>query len=449
MHSRLRTTLATTAAAALTGGLLIAGAGSAAAATAKYADDFNGDGYRDYAYSGSVTDAGSDGSGTVGIIYGTAAGPYGRAQNVTQNSAGVPGSNEWDDGFGTTMAGADFNRDGYADLAVGSPGETVDGRRTQGAVTILWGSAAGLSGGTVVPNKDARQWGAFGDDLASGDFNGDGKPDLAVINNHTAQVYRGMFSKSGFSGTVTKLTRDDLFAEHLVAGRVTKDAAADLVVVGGVDGPSHALTGAWFIRGGSTLTRGATLKLGAGEDSSFAVSGTVADFNKDGYGDIALGQPLADGEKGAVTVWRGGSSGPGSTTKLTQNTTGVTGTSENGDRFGNDLSAGDVNHDGYPDLAVSAVGEDLGTYADAGAVHILRGSSQGLSGTKSQWFERATKGVPGDPEANSSFGSSLRLRDSDRDGCADLFTDYLRFKGSANGITVTGVQSSVRPGFLP
>ncbi|MFI2509240.1 FG-GAP repeat protein [Streptomyces sp. NPDC018972] len=126
---------------------------TASAAPAKYADDFNGDGYRDYAYGGSVTDAGSDGSGTVGIIYGTATGPNGRKQNITQNSAGVPGANEWDDGFGNAMAAADFNRDGYADLAVGVYGEDVGTSKEQGGATIIWGSASGLSGGTTVPNK--------------------------------------------------------------------------------------------------------------------------------------------------------------------------------------------------------------------------------------------------------------------------------------------------------
>lgn len=99
-----RTTLALTTA-MLAGALTpLPFAFPAAAAAAKYADDFNGDGYRDYAYGSSVTDAGNDGSGTVGIIYGTATGPNGRKQNITQNSAGIPGANEWDDGFGNAMA---------------------------------------------------------------------------------------------------------------------------------------------------------------------------------------------------------------------------------------------------------------------------------------------------------------------------------------------------------
>lgn len=445
---RSRTTTITLTAAVLGCGLVpLTAATPAVAAPAKYADDFNGDGYRDYAYDGSVTDAGSDGSGTVGIIYGTATGPNGRKQNITQNSAGIPGANEWGDGFGNAMVGADFNRDGYADLAVGVYNEDVGTGKDRGAVLIIWGSASGLSGATSIPNKAPRSHAQMGLDLAAGDFNGDGRPDLATINDHTAHVYVGSFTKSGFSGKVTKLTNDKMFAEHLAAGKVTKDAAADLVVVGGVDGSEHTVSGAWFIRGGSTLTRGKTYKLGTGEDTSWEVDTQIADFNKDGYGDIALGHPNANG-KGGVLLWRGGSSGPGSVTKINQNTAGVAGGMEVGDRFGARISVGDVNRDGYPDLAVAAPGEDLGGYADAGAVHILRGSASGLTGSKSQFFDRTSKGVPGGLEEGASFGAYLRLRDSDRNGHADLFTDYLRLPGSSSGITTSGLTETVWSAFM-
>ncbi|MFC3575913.1 FG-GAP-like repeat-containing protein [Streptomyces yaanensis] len=444
---RSRTTVTLTA--ALLAGTLtpLALSSPATAAPAKYADDFNGDGYRDYAYSGSVTDAGSDGSGTVGIIYGTATGPNGRKQNITQNSPGIPGTNEWDDGFGHAMAGADFNRDGYADLAVAAYGEDVGARSEEGAIVIIWGSASGLSGATSVPNKAPQKWGQFGLDLAVGDFNGDGRPDLAALNNKTAYVYLGSFTKSGFSGTVTKLANDHMSAEHLAVGKVTKDSATDLVVVGAVDGSEHTVTGAWFVRGGRTLTRGTTLKLGSGEDTSWQVDTRIADFNKDGYGDIALGHPNANG-KGAVLVWRGGSTGPGGVTRISQDTSGVAGGAEVGDRFGARISVGDVNHDGYPDLAVASPGEDLGGHTDAGAIHILRGSASGLTGSKSQYFDRSSAGVPGGLEANASFGERLRLRDSNRDGYADLFADYLRLRGTSSGITTSGIQEAASSDFM-
>jgi FG-GAP repeat len=37
----------------------------------------------------------------------------------------------------------DFNNDGFGDLAVGAPGETVRGRAGAGAVSVLYGGASG------------------------------------------------------------------------------------------------------------------------------------------------------------------------------------------------------------------------------------------------------------------------------------------------------------------
>jgi hypothetical protein len=56
----------------------------------------------------------------------------------------VPGASEVGDKFGRTVASADFDRDGYADLAVGQPRETVGGVFAAGAVTVIYGSARGL-----------------------------------------------------------------------------------------------------------------------------------------------------------------------------------------------------------------------------------------------------------------------------------------------------------------
>ncbi|MFD3378435.1 MULTISPECIES: FG-GAP repeat protein [unclassified Streptomyces] len=80
---------------------------------------------------------------------------------------------------------------------------------------------------------------------------------------------------------------------------------------------------------------------------------TIADFDRNGYGDLALGSRSGTG--GAVFVLPGTSTGPGgSARKITQSTSGVPGTPESVDYFGSDVSAADTNGDGYPDLAVGA-----------------------------------------------------------------------------------------------
>ncbi|WP_333774342.1 FG-GAP repeat domain-containing protein [Streptomyces sp. IBSBF 3136] len=169
---------------------------AATAAPAKYDDDFNGDGYRDYAYSSFS----ARGGGGVTVVFGTATGPGPTKQRITQSSPGVPGTDEADDMFGEVRAAAHFDGDGYGDLAVAATGENS----AQGAVTILWGSPSGLSTGTTLPNKNPGRNNYMGKDLATGDFNGDGKQDLAVINESRTYVYRGPFKRSGTTGTVTK-----------------------------------------------------------------------------------------------------------------------------------------------------------------------------------------------------------------------------------------------------
>ncbi len=158
----------------------------------------------------------------------------------------------------------------------------------------------------------------------------------------------------------------------------------------------------------------------------------------------AEGAGIGEGDcRGEVTVWRGGSGGPGSSAVLTQATTGVAGVRESEDWFGASVSAGDVNGDGYPDLAVGAYGEKIGDQEYAGIVHVLWGGANGLTGRNSQAFSRATDGVPGHVEFGDSFGSEVRLR-ADRDDYDDLYIDgdmatAVRLPGSSRGITVEGV----------
>ncbi|MEU9735691.1 FG-GAP and VCBS repeat-containing protein [Streptomyces sp. NPDC048002] len=442
-RSTVRLALATATAASLTGGLLTLSVGAAHAATpAKYADDFNGDGYRDFAAAGF---------GQFTVTYGTSKGPGTTSKTFTQATAGIPGTagdaGGYADAFGEDVAAADFNRDGYADLAVADFTEKVSGKVSAGAVTIVWGSKSGLTGtGALRLKITASSHRGFGKQIEAGDFNGDGKADLAVADAiDGVRIYRGGFSKSGTTGSVTKHVPNSLLAPAgLVAGKVTKDGATDLFLLGQGYRDDKFTSEAWFLRGGSTIKPGkVTVYNSNGYDEP---TGVVADFNKDGYGDLAVGDSAYNRFAGSVVVWRGGSTGPTTKYRVTQSTSGVATAAVKGEGFGRTVSAGDTNGDGYADLAVGVPWETVNSVENAGGAHVLRGSKSGLTGTNSQWFTRATAGVPGSPTDFGTFGTLVRLRDIDRDGDKDLvvspdwYGPSVLLPGTGSRITGTGAQ---------
>ncbi|WP_458244647.1 integrin alpha [Streptomyces sp. MAI_2237] len=91
--------------------------------TAAVQDDFNGDGYRDLAVGAPhASNGGVEEAGSVVVLYGSASSLSATRRTViTQATTGIPGSPEDDDQFGGTVASADLDRDGYADLIVGAP----------------------------------------------------------------------------------------------------------------------------------------------------------------------------------------------------------------------------------------------------------------------------------------------------------------------------------------
>ena len=67
----------------------------------------------------------------------------------------------------------------------------------------------------------------------------------------------------------------------------------------------------------------------------------------------------------------------------------------------------DFNNDGFADLAVAAPFEALGTIVEAGAVTVLYGTATGLTGIGSQLFTQDTPGVGSNAEDFDRFGSVL------------------------------------------
>ncbi|MEU7022564.1 VCBS repeat-containing protein [Streptomyces sp. NPDC046203] len=436
-------------------------------APAKLSDDFNGDGYRDLVLLGGTYQK----DYRVDVVYGTANGPGTRVQTIHQSQAAIPGTTEEGDFFGQSATSADLDRDGYADLIVASPGEAVGTATRRGGLTVVWGGPGGLGSGTVfhspvpVANTDQKQGDAFGREVVAGDFDGDGDQDLAAVSESRdggVVLLKGPFTRAGKTAGHALLGKNYglLQVDRLVAGRVDADSATDLYIVGDDTSDSDNDEHAYLHRGGAAFaTRASSVRIPdpspkTGAFSRGPVAAALGDFDKDGYGDLAVGRAAApnDKERGYVVVQYGGATGPNTArkpVKFTQDTAGVPGVSENGDLFGYSLAAGDVNDDGYADLAVGAPGEDLGSARDAGAVTVLFGRAGGLTGTGSKAYDQNKPGIGGSVERDDNFGNDLRMADYNRDGRADLMVetdDWVGnklgmvhlLKGSASGITGTG-----------
>jgi len=116
---------------------------------------------------GSVNQAGA-----VDVLYGSPDGlSESAAQFLHQDGADLHESSEAGDRFGPAVANGDFDGDGFADLAIGSPGEDLK-TLGAGAVAILYGGPAGVGtrrDRTIhEPSSAQRHGDHFGAALATG-----------------------------------------------------------------------------------------------------------------------------------------------------------------------------------------------------------------------------------------------------------------------------------------
>jgi FG-GAP repeat protein len=366
------------------------------------AGDFNGDGYDDLAVGGYQD--GTDDGGGVQIHYGSSGGlDLSGSQHFDQDSPGIADSAEDGDMFGYALAAGDFDNDGYDDLAIGVPheGSLISGGgfvSEHGAVQTLYGSAIGLSAtrsqyfdqnvsGMADTAEDDDE---FGFSLAAGDYNGDDRDDLAI----------GVIYEDGFAGAV----------------QILYGAAPGLTITG------------------NAIFTQDTPGIADEEESWDAFGQAVAagDFDHDGFDDLAIGVPGEDlltpsGEvpsAGAVEVLAGSAEGVTTTGAafLSQETPGVPGDSSANDQFGTALVTGRFDSDLGDDLAIGAVGENLGHGFEEGSVTVLYGTPAvgGLSSLGAQVWTQDTPGVPGAGEGSDEFGRKVAAGDFNGDGLGDL-----------------------------
>jgi hypothetical protein len=342
--------------------------------------DFNGDGFSDavvadpYADPGGVSDAGQvtvqyGNSGTIG---------GGSVDTLVQGSGSVDDDPSTGDRFGTNLAAADLDNDGFTDLLVGTPFEDVSGLADSGMAQVIWGSSSGLGKGrasTELTQSDFGRTATAGDQLGFAvDASNELGSDLPMV---AVGVPGGNVSGQNDAGWV------GFFTAGLNDPRAVDQESA------GIPGAAEA---------GDRFGEAITLGMLAGTSNRV---------------DAAVGTPGEDLGSGSTAITNGGAftiindlyTGVVAGQAYDQNSTGVPGTPESNDSFGQVLD--NVRAGSTTQLAVGIPSEDIGTAADAGSVQLF--SSTGTTVTPGVGLTQDTTNVTDTSEAGDQFGRRIVL----------------------------------------
>ena len=353
---------------------------------------------------------------------------------------------------GPSGGAGNFNGDGFRDLAIGARGD--DGGK--GAVTVMMGDGD-ASGKLSATNPDNQRWtldtagvagkgqagAGFGWAVAVGDFNGDGRDDLAagapLMDIGTAkdagQVVVLPGTPDGLTATGSKVFDEgmtpvagDEFGHALAAGDFNGDGYDDLAIgVPDKNIKSGAIKELFGGPGGLTTT-GDKLFSYSQTGALYGWSLATGRFNSDGYTGLMIGIPDWDGtatDEGAIKLLPGSKGGLTATGGQLwhEGLRSVPGDPEKGDNLGYSVAAGNFNDDAYCDIAAGLPGESVGTVIAAGAVDVLYSGPGGpgtASGPADKIWDRDSAGVDDVPRSGAEFGYSLAADDLNHDGSADL-----------------------------
>jgi hypothetical protein len=323
---------------------------------------------------------------------------------------------------------SDFNGDGYADLAVGVPDGTVDGKAKAGYVNVVWGGPKGIGahGSIRISQATSEVPGSpetgdrFGASVALVDTSGDGLAELVVgtpgedITGRGTDVGSviavGGGRKDPGSGSVVLdgPSAGAAYGLAVAAADLTGDGSRD-IVIGGKD--KVVLRAAHGV-----LTTVLTAPMGG-----HAPVLTSGDFTEDGTADLAVGYwtntPFTQSH---VRLWAWDATEQAMVNTWNTDNAGVSA-----------LAAGDFDGDGHDDLALGECREIADENIDdpcgpeetakGGGVHIHYGNATpGSFGFRRQTLNQDTAGVAGVAETGDHFGAALAVADIDHDGRDDL-----------------------------
>lgn len=281
----------------------------------------------------------------------------------------------------------------------------------------------------------------FGRGLAAGDFDGDGTGDLAVSENSGTRmrILLGQNWAVGATGVVIKFFASTVnlpaHSYTMASGDFDGDGRDEVAVdttsggplnSGGVYILDRATNGTWSVQ--AEIRAGGAYPGAPQASARLGSSMAVGDFNDDGYDDLALGLrgQIVSGldNAGAVMITYGGAGGISATGArlINRNSDGLTFAPREDDYYGWALAAGDFDGDGADDLAVGVPNATCpdGSWRGGGVV-VLRGSAaNGITNAQSRIWRPGVLGVAGDCNNTANFGQTLATGRFDFNTYADL-----------------------------
>jgi hypothetical protein len=305
------------------------------------------------------------------------------------------------DPFAASLAVADVNGDGKLDLVVSHHCADYPGCTTKGTVGVLLGNG----NGTFQAPRVFGSGGFFAGSIAVADVNGDGKPDVVVVNGCPGDTApdcsgSGMVSVLLGNGDGTLQAAVSFGAgpltRGLAVGDVNRDGNPDLIVGNECDGRANCPSGeVSVLLGNGDGTFQSAVNYLSGELTEWV---ELADVNGDGKLDLVVAD-FCDGlpncPSGEVGVLLG--NGDGTFQTVVSYPSGGSGAAS--------VAVGDVNGDGKLDVVVGNVNNDN---AGDGSVGVLLGNGDGT-------FKAAVAF-----QADGQIANSVILSDVNGDGRLDL-----------------------------
>jgi len=316
---------------------------------------------------------------------------------------------------------ADFNNDGNPDLAVlnqNQPDATCYFYGGVGTISILLGNGDGtFSNKSTLCLPELGGDDVAGPQLVAGDFNGDGKIDLVAVEDAGDPYYLAVFLGIG-DGTFTSSGTFGGFNSigTVIAGDFNGDGKLDLAFPANLNGAQNIFVA--LGNGDGTFT------LSSGYANLTGTSLTTGDFNHDGILDLAV---IGTGDQ-PVTILLG--NGDGTFTAAASQPLVVVTTPQS-------VTAGDFNGDGNLDLAIADAGSGiLVLLQGAGDGTFVQVEGEPVSPHDSYYVTAAD--FNGDNKLDLAFANSCGT-----DCTANTITLFL---GNGNGTFPAGLSETVGNG---